>query len=162
MVEEWKKKSGRAHIDKILDIFHRHIEKTFVPYGGKIWMWMNHGGLVLFPFNGENCTFLEACLRLVLNRRIISIEEYGYNTLITYKMAVHIGNTIYKTRGETGEIISDSINFLFHIGKKYAEKERFYVTESVKPFMPQGLAELFKQNGDFEGVKMYSLRLPKK
>ena len=162
MLDEWKKKSGSTHIDDIQEIFHRHIEETFKPIGGKIWMWMNNCGVVLFPFDGTSCRCIESCLRLILNRRIISIEEYGYNSLITYTMAVHLGNTIYKTRGDTGEIVSDSINFLFHIAKKYAGREHFYVTENVLPFLEPRLKELFLKSGTFEGVKMYSMKLPKK
>lgn len=162
MLDEWKKKSGSIHIDNIQEIFHRQVEQAFKPSGGRIWMWMNTCGVVLFPFDGSGCPCVEACLRLILNRRIISIEEYGYNDLITYTMALHLGNTVYKTRGETGEIVSDSINFLFHIGKKFSRREHFYVTENVLPFLGPGLKDLFKKDGTFEGVKMFSSRLPKK
>lgn len=162
MLDEWKKKSGATHLEDIQEIFHRHIERTFTPAGGHIWMWMNTGGVVLFPFDGTRCPCIEACLRLILNRRIISIEEYGYNDLITYTMAVHLGNTVYKTRGDTGEIVSDAINFLFHVAKKKARREHLYVTENVLPFLAPGLKELFHDDGTFEGVKIFTSRLPKK
>ncbi|MBP7583491.1 MAG: hypothetical protein KBA61_05635, partial [Spirochaetes bacterium] len=32
----------------------------------------------------------------------------------------HVGNTVYRVRGDTGSIISDSINSIFHLGQKYA------------------------------------------
>jgi len=162
MLDEWKKKSGSTHIGDIQEVFHHHIESTIKPLGGRIWMWMNNGGVVLFPFKGSHCPCIEACLRLILNRHIISIEEYTYNSLITYTMAVHLGNTIYKTRGQTGEIVSDSVNFLFHVGKKFARREQFYVTENVFPFIEPGFKDLFMENGTFEGVRMYTSKLPKK
>ena len=162
MVEEWKKKSGKSHIDAIQKTFHDHTENVFSPLGGKIWMWMDHSGLVLFPFDGTSCAPLIACLRLILNRTISSIEIYQYNTLITYTMALHIGNTEFKGRGKTGGIISDTINFVFHIGKQFAEPGHLYVTDTIVPFIHKGLKDTFVRAGTFEGKEMFALRLPKR
>ena len=161
MVEEWKKKSGKTHIDAIQKIFHDHVEKVFAPLGGKIWMWMDHSGLVLFPFDGTSCAPLIECLRLVLNRTINSIEIYRYNTLITYTMALHIGNTEFKSRGKTGNIISDTINFVFHIGKQFTQSGHFYFTDTILPFIPESVNETFNKIGVFEGKEMFTMRLPK-
>lgn len=161
MMEEWKTKSGKAHMDDIQDIFRRHLERNFGPQGGKIWMWMNRGGVLLFPFDGKMCDSVLTAVRFVLNRTIISIEEYHYNTLITYTMGFHIGNTIYKSRGDTGELVADTLNFLFHFGKQFAEPGHLYCTEPVMPFIRPGLKGLFKKAGPFEGVSMFSTVLPK-
>jgi hypothetical protein len=124
-------------------------------------MWMNQSGLVLFPFNGESINAILSCIRLVLNRTIISAEYYPYNTVITYRMILHLGNTIYRTRGKTGTIVSDTINFLFHMGKQFSQRGHFYVTAPVVPFIPEQLQKVFIPVGTFEGVEISKMRLPK-
>ncbi len=161
ILEEWKKKSGKEHMDDLQNRFRRHVEKYFTPLGGKIWMWMNQGGVLLFPFDGESCDPVLTCIRFILNKTIISIEEFGYNSTITYKMGLHLGNTVYESRGKTGDIISDTINFLFHIGKQYARPGNFYLTGGVMPYIPDGLMDIFIHRGEFEGEELYSMRLPK-
>ncbi len=161
MQEEWKTKSGKAHMDDIQDIFRRHLERHFGPLGGKIWMWMNRGGILLFPFDGKTCDSILTAVRFVLNRTIFSVEEYHYDTLITYTMGFHIGNTVYKSRGQTGEIVADTINFLFHFGNQFAEPGHLYCTETVMPFIRSGLKTLFKKSGAFEGVSIFSMVQPK-
>lgn len=161
MIDEWKQKSGKAHIDEVQKIFHRHIENALTAVGGKTWMWMNQGGVFLFPFNGKTCDPVLTCIRFVLNRTIISIEEFGYNSTISYKMALHLGNTVYKERGNTGEIVSDTVNFLFHLGQQYTRPGHFYVTAPIMQFIPDGLKKLFLPIDDFEGEAVFSMRLPK-
>ena len=158
LVPEWKEKSGQAHLDQVVASFRKHIERHLEPLKGRIWMWMDLGGVLLFPFDGKKCDSILTCTRLVLNRTTISAEEYDYNTEISYRMVLHIGNTLYKTRGKTGTIISDSINFLFHLGQKYADSGGLYLTEPVFNFAPSGLQNTFISAGQFEGIDIYRMR----
>jgi hypothetical protein len=161
MTEDWRKKAGQSHINAVQKIFHDHIEKVFAHVGGRIWMWMNDSGLILVPFDGRSCPPLIPAIRLVLNRDLHSIELYRYNSPISYTTALHIGNTFYKARGETGDIISDTINFVFHLAKHYAKPGHLYLTDAVYPFIPGGLTDLFFQTESFEGTGMYEMHLPK-
>ena len=155
-----KTKSGKAHLDAIKGKFQKHIEQVIAPLSGRIWMWMDLGGLVLFPFDGESCRALLRSFMLVLNRTIISAEVYDFQILITYRIAIHIGNTIYRRRGNTGDIISDTVNFIFHLGQKYAKPGELYVTEPVFQFIPKGLLDCFLTAGTFEGIPVQRMRLP--
>jgi len=161
MVEEWTQKSGKAHLDEVMSLFHNHIERHVEPLNGKIWMWMNQSGLILFPFDGERIDAILTCIRLVLNRTIISAEVYPYNTIITYRMVLHLGNTVYRSRGKTGTIVSDTINFLFHVGKQFSQRGNFYVTDPVVSFIPERLRSCFVPAGTFEGVDISRMRLPR-
>ena len=161
MMEDWRKKAGQGHINEVQRIFHDHIENVFSYVGGRIWMWMNDAGLVLVPFDGRSCPALIPAIRLVLNRDINSIELYKYNSPISYTMALHIGNTFYKTRGKTGDIISDTINFIFHLAKHYTKPGHLYLTDAVYPFIPGGFKDLFSPCEPFEGTGMYGMFLPK-
>ncbi len=161
MIDEWKTKSGKAHIDDVQNIFHRYIESHLNPVGGRTWMWMNQGGVFLFPFREGSREPVLTCVRIILNRTLASIEEFGYNSTITYKMALHVGNTVYRDRGHTGHIVSDTVNFLFHLGQNHTREKQFYLTSSAYQYVPEGFKQLFCRMGDFEGEIIYSMKLPK-
>ena len=162
MMEDWRKKAGEGHINAVQKIFHDHIENVFAQVGGRIWMWMNDSGLVLVPFDGKSCPPLLPAIRLILNRDLTSIELYRYNSPITYTIALHIGNTFYKSRGKTGDIISDTVNFIFHLAKHYMKPGHLYLTDAVYPFIPGSLEDLFVESEPFEGTGMYGMTLPKR
>lgn len=160
LIDEWKQKSGQAHLDEVKAIFEKHMQDFAEQLSGKIWMWTDLGGLILFPFDGERCDAILPAIRLVLNRTIISAERYKYNTLISYRIALHIGNTTYKSRGNTATIVEDSVNFLFHLGHQFAQPGNFYLTEPVVPFIPEGLEDCFVPTGEFEDIEIRRMRLP--
>ena len=158
--DEWKNKSGRAHLDEVKAAFQKHVQKFAGALSGKIWMWMDLGGLILFPFDGKRCDPILDGISLILNRPIISAEEYRYHTTISYRLALHIGNTIYRSRGNTGTIVSDTVNFLFHLGQKFAQPGNFYLTEPVTRFIPEKFEECFVPAGTFEEIPISRMRLP--
>ena len=160
LIDEWKNKSGRAHLDEVKAAFQNHVQQFAASLSGKIWMWMDLGGLILFPFDGKRCDPILDGIRMVLNRPIISAEHYTYHTTIKYRLALHIGNTIYRGRGNTGTIVSDSVNFLFHLGQKFAQPGNFYLTEPVFQYIPDKLKECFVSAGTFEGFRINRMRLP--
>jgi len=160
LIDEWKQKSGKDHLGEVMSAFHAHVEKMTAPLGGRVWMWTETGGLVLFPFGGTSCPQIELCMKTVIDRRIISVEQYSYNSLITYKMALHIGNTLYQKRGNTGTLISDTVNFTFHLGQKFLGTGEFCLTEPVEQFLSEGLKDCFAPAGEFEHTAIYRMKLP--
>jgi hypothetical protein len=160
IIDEWRRKSGKDLLNDVKASFHRHVELETSQRNGKVWMWTDLGGIVLFPFDGKSCPIIETCMKLVLDRTIISAEHFTYNTLITYRMAIHIGNTVYRTRGNTGTIISDAVNFMFHLGQKCLERGNLIVTDAAAAFIEPGLRSCFVPAGTFEKVDITRMRLP--
>ena len=158
---DWEKKSGKYHLDKVGSDFHNFIERRVSPMNGNIWIWDQFGGLVLFPFDGEACDPILECFKIILNRTIISTEEFSYDILLSYRIVLDIGNTVYRKRGDTGTVISDTVNSLYHLGKRFAKPSNFYLTEAVIPYVPPGIKDYFLYAGEFEGKKLYRMRLPK-
>jgi len=158
--DEWKQKSGRAHLGEVMSAFHKHVETITAPLHGRVWMWTETGGVVLFPFDGDSCPQIELCFKTILDRTIISVEHYTYNALITYRMALHVGNTLYQDRGNTGTLISDTVNFTFHLGQKFLDPGNFCITETVAPFLARGLRGCFSPAGEFEQTSIYRMKLP--
>jgi hypothetical protein len=158
--KELIKKYGPAHLDEFLRSFLELIENTVSPINGKIWMPFDFGALILFPFDGERCDAILTCFRLIMARKIISIERYDSRALLSYRIVLHLGNTIYRNRGNTGSIISDSINTIYHLGQKFAQEGNFYVTKELFEFIPGGLKRWFSPAGSFEGRETKRMRLP--
>ena len=154
---EWKKKSGNVHLNELKQTFQAVVERTTASCGGKVWIWNEYGGLVLFPFNGSSCSPVIPAMKLLLNRILISIEDFNLHTPIQLRSSMHLGNTVWKARGKTGTIISDSLNSIFHLGTKYTPLNDFDITEDVFTLMIPRLKKLFHEAGTFEGRKIYRL-----
>lgn len=160
ILPEWAVKSGKAHIEEVMEFFYHHLKRIITPLNGRLWMKTDFGGLVLFPYDGSCTPIIIECIKLVMNRIIFSAEDYTYNTILTYKLAMDIGNTKYLTSGNTGNIISDSVNFIFHFGKQYAEKGNFYLTGRVHEDIPPGLMDIFCSMERFQDRSIYRMKLP--
>jgi hypothetical protein len=152
------KGTGPEQFNRITTAFRQYIEGMVAPVNGKIWMWMDFGGLVLFPFDGKKCDAIETAFRIMINRKLMSAVMVQLDINLTYRIALHVGNTIYKTKGETGTIISDSINSVFHLGQKYTEQGCFYMTEEAFIMTPAGLMNMFVPAGKYEGRNILRMR----
>ncbi len=159
ILQEWEK-SGKAHIEEVMEFFYGHVHRIMAPLNGKLWMKTDFGALLLFPYDGSCTPIIIECIKLIMNRIIFSAEEYTYNTILTYRMAMDIGNTKYLASGNTGNIISDSVNFIFHFGKQYAEAGNFYLTGRVKEDIPPGLLDKFCPGDRFQDRSIYRMKLP--
>ncbi len=145
-------------LDEITETFRQYVEDSVAPMNGRIWMWMHFGGLVLFPFDGKKCEIIEAALRLMVNRKLMSAEMIQLDINLSYRIAMHVGNTVYKSKGETGEIVSDSINSVFHLGQKYAEPNSFFVTNDIFMHLPSSLMNYYIPAGEYEGRNIFRMK----
>ncbi len=149
---------GMEHFTRVMVSFRSYLEDIIKPINGKIWIWNDTGGLILFPFDGKKCDAIETALMLMINRRLLSAEITQIDITLSYHIAMHIGNTVYKSSGETGTIVADSINFIFHLGQKYAEPCNFYITEDVFRITPKGFLGCFLKAGEYEERNIFRMR----
>jgi hypothetical protein len=140
--------------------FKSFIERTISVEHGKIWMWNEFGGLILFPYDGKSFDAVLACMRIIISRTIFSIEELNFKKLVSYRIALHLGNTVYRRKGDTGTIISSSINTIFHLGKRYVKPGNFFITSDVYRHLTQKVQKSFRTAGSFEGRSILRMRLP--
>ena len=144
---------------KMQNSLRNYLENFLKPFNGRMWIWNDFSGIILFPFNGKDSDAVLAACRLHLNQRIITIECLNINTVITFRLVMHIGNTVFRKRGSTGNIISNTMNSIFHIGQKYTGPENFSITEDVLRFLKNGLKENFMTSGSFEGNEIYKFKI---
>jgi hypothetical protein len=96
---------------------------------------------------------------MFLSKHLYDVEYSPFPQLISFRSVIHIGNTVYHTQ-ETGSVISDTLNSVFHIGQKFAKPANLYVTADAIQYAHDPLKRYFLSDGDFEGVKMYRMRRP--
>lgn len=155
---ELKGKYGDINTGEFVYEFRQLVSDKFSSINGKVWMWMDFGGLILFPFDGETCVPLLECFKFYMDLKIITAENFSYDDQLSFRVALHIGNTEYKERGYTGEIISDSVNSIFHLGQKFAKPGAFVLTENIFRFIPKGIKDYFVDEGSFEGRKIKRMK----
>jgi hypothetical protein len=158
--EELKKTMSDSQVNLIINIFKRYVKKSVTSIDGKVWIWNEFEGVILFPFDGCRCDAILACFRLMLSQKIFSIEHLGFNALFSFRIALHLGNTVYKRKGSTGTIVSRSVNTIFHIGRRFAEQGNFYLTQEVFQYTPDGLKKCFLPAGQFEAHEIIRMRRP--
>lgn len=157
-IGELKKHIGSEHLNQKIFSFRRYVEELLYQDDGRCWMWMDATGLFIFPFNGTSVPAIYSAIRLIVNRLIISLEHTVFNQIIRYRIAMHIGNTVYQPRGKTGTIISDCINSLFHLGQKYTDEDGLFITEDVYSFLNEKTKKIFMKAKPFEGRQIYTFK----
>jgi hypothetical protein len=158
---ELRKSLGEKNILLTVKTFRDYVERSIASHGGRLWMWKEFTGLALFPFDGSRCDAVTPCLRLMLANRIFSADLPFLSASISYRIALHIGGTVYRRKGDTGEIVSDALNSVFHLGRKFLEPGNFYITKPVYEHAPEGLKKCFLEAGVFEGSVIMRMRLPR-
>jgi hypothetical protein len=139
--------------------FRSYIDGFVRQFGGRIWMWSSFGGLVLFPFDAKSCPALTCSFRLMLFKHIYDIEGSHFPKFLSYRVVLHIGNILYMEEN-TGNIVSDSLNSIFHLGQQFARPGGFYVTDEVMQFSHPALRGFFLHAGTFENRRVLRMRQP--
>lgn len=155
--EQMEKKYGPRNLSLALASFRSYVDGFVKSFGGRLWIWYSFGGLVLFPFSGDNCPALTCAFRLALFRHFYDIEGSHFPNFLSFRVALHIGNTHY-VETNTGNVVSDGLNAIFHLGQQFAEPGGFYATEDVVRFGHPALQPYFVDAGLFEGRKILRLR----
>jgi hypothetical protein len=156
---EMEKRYGRKNLSTALSSFKRFIEYSVRLFNGKIWIWSATGGIVLFPFDLRRSNAVKCGFRIMLTKNLYDVEESVFPDFISFRMALHIGNTVYRVLN-TGHIISDTLNYIHHLGQQYAKPGNFYLTEEVLLISHTEFLRFFTADGKFEGRKIYRMRLP--
>lgn len=148
--KELKSHFGKEQLAEFTGSFRNFVGNQAARINGKIWMWMDFGGLILVPFDGKKTDIIPFCMELMVDRMLISIEQ-NFDRILSYRIALHVGNTEYKPRSETGTIVSDTINSIFHLGQKYSKPGSFVLTDRLFEFIPERMQECFVDDGIYEG-----------
>lgn len=158
-VEEIARNYNKKNLEKALPVFRNYIEKNIGPYEGKFLFWNGFGGLILFPFYGKESQACMAAFKIMLYKFLHDVEESYFPHVISFRMALHLGNLVYDTHN-TGEIVADSINFIFHLARKAVPPGHFYLTDETLPYVPSPFKAFIKTQGEFEGRSVFRVKRP--
>ncbi|MEJ2663473.1 MAG: hypothetical protein P8107_05410 [Spirochaetia bacterium] len=150
---------GKKNLEVALSVFRKYLDRNVSHFGGRIWMWFQFGGIALFPFDGRECESVYCGFRIMLYKLMHDVEESLFPNFISFRIALLLGNVTYQ-ENDTGNVISDSINTIFHLGRKHAQEGQFYITKDILQFAPKPLVDYFIPVGKFEEIPIYRMRKP--
>jgi hypothetical protein len=119
-----------------------------------LWMETESTCLFLIPPRAANGkAAVEASLKMIAGGPLIGIENLELSIPVDFTFALHYGKTVFRAPGKTGTIVSDAVNYIFHLGAKHAEPGRLTISAEISDeAVPEGLTGLFTGAGIFEGV----------
>jgi hypothetical protein len=158
--EELKKRHEPDNLTGAMETFKSYVERIASQHGGRTWMWSQFGGLVLFPLKSGSAAAPVCGLRLLLSRIFYDVEESVLPGYISFHMALSIGSTVYRVR-DTGEIISESLNSVFHLGKRFTRPSQFFISAEAMGLVPEKLKALCFPVGSYEGRRIFRLIPPR-
>ena len=121
-----------------------------------LWMETEESCIFLIPPRAVNSkAAVEAILKMIINSRLIALEKFHLPFPVEFTFALHYGKTIFQEPGKTGSIISEPVNYIFHLGGKKAETGRLTVSGDVPDdAIPEGFDDLFDSAGEYEGIPL--------
>ena len=147
------------------EINHAHLQQRLLAYlyhsfrdaDGLVWMDSGKDFLFLLPPKTKNAEVVaKACLKMLASAPLIAIESLGLTIPVNFVFAMHYGSIRYSPPGKTGTVVSDAVNFIFHLGGKKAEPGRFTISgELPDGSIPKALEDCFVSSGEFEGRKTW-------
>ncbi len=157
--DQLEKRYGSQKLSAALSSFRAYIEGFVRRFGGRLWMWFSFGGIVLFPFDAKSAPALICGFRLMLFKHLYDIEGSHFPHFLSFRLVLQIGNTFYSEEN-TGHIVSDSLNSIFHLGQRFVRPGNFCVTEEAMQFGHSALRDFFVVAGTFEGRQILRMRRP--
>ena len=132
------------------------LKQWFKDTDALLWMETEADSLFLIPpvmINGR--TVVEQSLKLLLNSRMIVIDKLGLSIPVDFSICLHYGKTKFQPPGKTGTVVSEAVNYIFHLGMKRAETGRLTISGEVpEEIIQEELSDLFKPAGEFEGISL--------
>ncbi|MGA2975582.1 MAG: hypothetical protein ABSF77_09765 [Spirochaetia bacterium] len=157
--EELKKRHEPDNLAAAMETFRGFIESIVTQHGGRLWMWSRFGGLILFPLNDERFLAPVCGLRILLSSIFYDVEESLLPGRLSFRMALSLGATVYHEH-DTGRIVSDAINSIFHLGQRFTPPGQFLLTAEAYDLVPPALREFFLPSGTFEGRRILRMLRP--
>ncbi len=136
---------------KIIAYFTNRIEKR----GGRIWTWAGDGGLAAFYGNEMCVKAVNAAIDIVAGIPLFNAEHNDLPVDLNVRVAVHKGRCIYRENKDL--MLSDDINFVVHLEKKFTHINSISLSENVFQELSDRHRKFFFPDGIFERRKAFRL-----
>jgi len=147
---------GEASFRTIMNNWRDVLFQEFRKADALPWMETEAHSLFLIPARANNCkAAIETALKMILGSRLICMEKLSLPIPVEFTFALHYGETVFQAPGKTGGVVSQSVNYIFHLGAKKAEESRLTISEDVsEDAIPEALRDFFLPVGTFEGISI--------
>ena len=137
--------------------FLAYLYQNFQEGEGLIWMDSGQDCLFLLPPKAKNAeAAVLACIRMLISAPLIALEVLGLTIPVNFIFTLHYGSISYSPPGKTGTIVSDAVNYVFHLGPKKAEPGRLTISGEIPDgSIPPAIEDFFVSAGEFEGRKIW-------
>ncbi|MDR1587332.1 MAG: hypothetical protein LBS57_07755 [Treponema sp.] len=151
---------GEAAFTGLRNRLRLFLQRRFEPSGALLWMETESNTLLLIPPRASLIKeALVSSLKILMAAPAIGLEILGLSFPVRFTFALHYGKTVYHRPGGTGTVVSDAVNFIFHLGTRRAEAGRLTVSgETPAEVIPKGLEDMFVRAGEFEGRSLVHSR----
>lgn len=156
--KELLERIGDKRLNKLREDFASFLEPWSKECGGIVWIRESAGCLLLFPPKDEGMNPVLAAFRLLLDRALIGYEVFKLEAPLSFRFAFHAGRTMWRKPGATGSVVSEDVNFVFHLGMKAAGDGYLLLSADAEKAIPACLRDLFSGAGDFEGRALVASR----
>ncbi|MFP4510503.1 MAG: hypothetical protein ACLFNQ_10260 [Spirochaetaceae bacterium] len=141
-----------------LSAFQAALREVISPFNGMLWFWKDTAGVVLFPFDGTNSDAVTGTIKVYLHGMFWQAENRTNYLTEQYRLALHVGNVVFEDGARRETLVSDTINYLFHLGSMHTEPGSFIATEPILSRCPEGFRHCFVASDSFKGVKTWRMR----
>lgn len=153
-----KTRLGEAGYATLRDRVRALLSQTLLEADAMLWMETDSSGLYLLPPSRASAeAAVRSLTRLLLSTPLVAYEKLGLPISVEFTFAMHRGKTEYAPPGKTGTIVSDAVNFIFHLGAKRAASACLSSSAEAAA-IPAQLADLYVADGVFEGRKLVRSR----
>jgi hypothetical protein len=134
-----------------------YLFKNFKDGDGLVWLDSGRDFLFLLPPKAQYAqTVITACIKILVSAPLIAMEVLGLTMPVNFVFAFHYGPITYSPPGNTGTVISDAVNFIFHLGHKKAQPGRITISDQL----PDGsvlkiFEDCFISAGEYEEYKVW-------
>jgi hypothetical protein len=151
---------GEAAFTSVRNRLRTLLQQRFEPAGALLWMETESVSLLLIPPRAPLIRqAVVSSLKILMAAPVIGFENLGLGFPVHFTFALHYGKTVFYAPGKTGTVVSDAVNFIFHLGTKRSEPGRLTVSsETPAEAIPEGLEDMFLMAGEFEGRSLIHSR----
>ena len=155
--KEIEAKYSKAAIEDIYLQVKLEAKKMAQLFGGKLWLWHNNFGVLVFHFGDYiDCACL-AGISFYHNFFLFCVEQLKLREIFHFKIGLNEGYGIFNNKN-TENITSHVINTLSHLTKKHTKDCCFNITGNTYKKLNKRLLPHFHNTGTFDNNKIYKYK----
>jgi len=148
---------GEKAYDLLQQRLLAYLLKKFKDGDGLLWLDSGHDFLFLLPPKVQCAqAAITACIKILASAPLIAMEILELTVPVNFVFALHYGPITYSPPGRTGTVISNAVNFIFHLGPQKARLGSLTISDQLpEDSVPQNLEDCFVSAYEFEGNKIW-------